>query len=50
MLNFDLIQLGLDNNQLNLDNGLATRAMIVKKAERVDVECIVRGYITGSAW
>ena len=24
--------------------------MIVKKADRIDVECIVRGYITGSAW
>ena len=24
--------------------------MIVKKAERIDIECIVRGYITGSAW
>ncbi len=26
------------------------RAMLVKKAERVDVECVVRGYISGSAW
>jgi phosphoribosylaminoimidazole-succinocarboxamide synthase len=24
--------------------------MIIKKAERIDVECIARGYITGSAW
>ena len=24
--------------------------MLVKKAERIDVECIVRGYITGGAW
>ena len=30
--------------------GLAPQAMIVKKAERIDIECIVRGYITGSAW
>ncbi len=29
---------------------LAGQAMIVKKAERIDMECIVRGYITGSAW
>ena len=29
---------------------LASQAMIVKKAERIDIECIVRGYITGSAW
>jgi len=33
-----------------LPDDIATRAMVVKKAERIDVECIVRGYITGSAW
>ena len=26
------------------------QAMVVKRAERIDIECIVRGYITGSAW
>ena len=26
------------------------RSMIVRKAERIDVECIVRGYLSGSAW
>ena len=34
----------------NLPADLAPQAMIVKKAERIDMECIVRGYITGSAW
>ena len=29
---------------------LASQAMVVKRAERIDIECIVRGYITGSAW
>jgi phosphoribosylaminoimidazole-succinocarboxamide synthase len=29
---------------------LRDRSMIVKKADRVDIECIVRGYISGSAW
>ena len=29
---------------------LAGRSMIVTKAERVDCECIVRGYISGSMW
>jgi phosphoribosylaminoimidazole-succinocarboxamide synthase len=24
--------------------------MIVKKAERIDIECVVRGYLSGSAW
>jgi phosphoribosylaminoimidazole-succinocarboxamide synthase len=29
---------------------VAWQAMVVKRAERIDLECIVRGYITGSAW
>ncbi len=26
------------------------RGMVVKRAERIDIECIVRGYLAGSAW
>jgi phosphoribosylaminoimidazole-succinocarboxamide synthase len=26
------------------------RIMIVKKAKRIDIECVVRGYLSGSAW
>lgn len=29
---------------------LAGRFMIVKKAQRIDVECVVRGYLAGSGW
>jgi len=29
---------------------LEGRSMIVTKAERIDIECIVRGYISGSMW
>ena len=29
---------------------LAGRSMVVKKVERVPVECVVRGYLSGSAW
>jgi phosphoribosylaminoimidazole-succinocarboxamide synthase len=29
---------------------LRGRSMLVHRAERIDVECIVRGFITGSAW
>lgn len=29
---------------------LEGRSMIVRKASRIDVECIVRGYISGSGW
>ncbi len=30
--------------------GLAGRAVLVHRTKRVDFECIVRGYITGSGW
>jgi phosphoribosylaminoimidazole-succinocarboxamide synthase len=33
-----------------LDPEIARRSMVVQRAERIDLECIVRGYITGSAW
>ena len=29
---------------------IARQAMVVQKAQRVDIECIVRGYLAGSAW
>ncbi|MDP2931403.1 MAG: phosphoribosylaminoimidazolesuccinocarboxamide synthase [Chloroflexota bacterium] len=29
---------------------LAGRSMVVKKARRLPVECVVRGYLSGSAW
>ena len=33
-----------------LPQEVARQAMVVKQAGRIDIECIVRGYITGSAW
>ncbi len=29
---------------------LRGRTMLVRRAERIDVECVVRGYLAGSAW
>ncbi len=37
-------------DELDIPSELARRAMVVRRAERIDVECVVRGYITGSAW
>ncbi|MEC8928902.1 MAG: phosphoribosylaminoimidazolesuccinocarboxamide synthase [Verrucomicrobiota bacterium] len=37
---------GLPENLANL----ASRSMVVKKAEPLKIECIVRGYIAGSGW
>jgi phosphoribosylaminoimidazole-succinocarboxamide synthase len=33
-----------------LPDSLIGRSMVVAKAERVPVECVVRGYLSGSAW
>ncbi len=44
------IDMGSGRQELALSSDMQRRSMIVKKAERIDVECIVRGYITGSAW
>ena len=45
-----LLTPGTVTKDLNIPDEIAKRAMLVKRAERIDVECIVRGYITGSAW
>jgi phosphoribosylaminoimidazole-succinocarboxamide synthase len=29
---------------------LAGRSMLIKKADRIDIECVVRGYLAGSGW
>ena len=34
----------------NFREELAGRFMIVRKAKRIDFECVVRGYLAGSAW
>jgi phosphoribosylaminoimidazole-succinocarboxamide synthase len=39
-----------DELPFELPPELRGRSMIVKKAERLDVECVVRGYLAGSAW
>jgi phosphoribosylaminoimidazole-succinocarboxamide synthase len=35
---------------LQVPPDLVGRAMLVRKAQRIDIECIVRGYLAGSAW
>ncbi len=35
---------------VNLPPELARRSMVIKKAERLDIECVVRNYIAGAAW
>ncbi len=45
-----LIEMAADRSGLDIPDEVAKRAMVVKKADRIDVECVVRGFITGSAW
>ena len=42
--------LATEREELSLPLDVARRGMVVKKADRIDIECVVRGYITGSAW
>lgn len=42
---------GLDVTEAGLDPGYCQgRSMLVRKAEMLPIECIVRGYLSGSAW
>ena len=34
----------------DISETIASQAMVVARAERVDIECIVRGYLAGSSW
>src|SRR6478672_20879 len=39
-----------DNLPFTLPPEFRGRASIIKKAQRLDVECVARGFIAGSAW
>lgn len=59
---FDFIKKLMDNHVIATDvnefpkelrkfkNVLDKRSMLVKKAKQIPVECVVRGYLAGSAW
>jgi phosphoribosylaminoimidazole-succinocarboxamide synthase len=59
---FDRLRAGVPNHVVTADvDGFPTRlrahravldgrAMIVRKLRRIDIECVVRGYLAGSAW
>jgi phosphoribosylaminoimidazole-succinocarboxamide synthase len=44
LLSLDVAELGLD------DPDLVGRSMIVKRADVIPVECVIRGYLYGSSW
>lgn len=47
-----MIEIALDSLHLEPDEFdlLEGRSLIVRKADRVDIECVVRSYLAGSAW
>jgi phosphoribosylaminoimidazole-succinocarboxamide synthase len=45
-LGLDLDGLLPDSDRAELDG----RSMVVRRAERIDAECVVRGYLAGSGW
>jgi phosphoribosylaminoimidazole-succinocarboxamide synthase len=59
---FDLVKDIIENHLITSDVGqypenlkkyrniLEGRSMLVKKAKRINIECVVRGYISGSLW
>ena len=58
---FDLLQSVVPNHLITADfeqfptklkkiPELRDRSMLVKRAKRIDIECIVRGYLAGSGW
>lgn len=39
-----------EEKQFNYPSYLRGRSMVVKKVKRIPIECVVRGYLSGSAW
>jgi len=40
----------MEGVSVELPREMIGRAMVVRKAERIDLECVVRGYLSGSGW
>ena len=45
-----LVSLAVPDVALGLGDDLEGRVMVVRKAEMLPIECIVRGYLSGSGW
>jgi phosphoribosylaminoimidazole-succinocarboxamide synthase len=50
LLSTDVADLPADVQAIAGDADLAGRVMVTRRAEMLPVECIVRGYLSGSAW
>lgn len=47
LISTDISELGLPDEAVPLLEG---RSMVVRRTKRIDVECVVRGYLAGSGW
>jgi phosphoribosylaminoimidazole-succinocarboxamide synthase len=50
LISTDLADLPADVRAVAEEHDLAGRVMLTRKAEMLPIECIVRGYLSGSAW
>ena len=47
---FGMRDVSLNGALADLPDSWRSRTMIIREADRIDMECVVRGYLAGSAW
>ncbi len=45
-----LSEVGMEYAVLNLPDALRPRTMLIREAERIEIECVVRGFLAGAGW
>ena len=50
IVNNHFVRIPTINDNSNITDEEIKRGLIVKKANRIDIECVVRGYLAGSGW
>jgi phosphoribosylaminoimidazole-succinocarboxamide synthase len=50
IVNNHFVRIPTINDNSNITDEEINRGIIVKKANRIDIECVVRGYLAGSGW
>jgi phosphoribosylaminoimidazole-succinocarboxamide synthase len=46
----DIVPSHIAHREIDLPVGIRDRSMVVRRADRIPVECVARGYISGSGW
>jgi len=50
LITTQISEMGLGNDLAKYESQLEGRTMLVKKCKPLPIECVVRGYVTGSGW